>query len=210
MTIPEYHRRQYLPSLSTEWYLNLIVRMQIDMNYEPVVNQFFEKLGYKVEKIPETNDKTPDFKISDATYSYILELKTKFPSIKEIERRKSVLDSGKIHTDQEIIIGKNTLSGIIKTAKDQINSLLEENAFKIVWLLTTGHLAEPRLLQYEATLYGITTVVSSKRACDCYFFCNSDFYRFQEFLDGAIVSTKSKAKFLLNPLSPRYEQIKGS
>jgi hypothetical protein len=180
------------------------------MNYEPVVKQFFENLGYKVKKITETNDKSPDFWIRDDTYSYILELKTKFPSREEIERRKRVLYTGAIHTVHETVIGKNTLSSIIKTAKDQLNSLREENALRIVWLLATGYLAEPRMLQFEATLYGIAPIVSSERTGDCYFFYNSDFYRFREILDGAIVSTESQAKFLLNPLSPRYERIKGS
>jgi hypothetical protein len=180
------------------------------MDYEPIVKRFFEKLGYQVEKIPETDEGSPDFWISDDTSSYVLELKTKFPSSEEIKKRKHQLYSGEIHNIHELVIGKNTLSGIIKKAKDQLKSFKEENVLRIVWLLATGHLAEPRMLQFEATLYGLAPIVSSERTGDCYFFYNSDFYRFREILDGAIVSTESEAKLLLNPLSPRYAQLKSS
>jgi hypothetical protein len=180
------------------------------MDYEPIVKRFFETLGYQVEKIPETDEESPDFWISDDTSSYVMELKTKFPSAVEIEKRNHQLDSGEIFNINELIIRKNTLSGIIKKANDQLKSIKEENVLRIVWLLSTGHPAEPRMLQFEASLYGLAPIVSSERTGDCFFFYNSDFYRFRETLDGAIVSIESKPKLLLNPLSPRYAQLKSS
>lgn len=182
------------------------------MNYELNVKHFFESLGYQVEKISEGDEESPDFLIAGDTSTYVLELKTKFPSSEEIEERKRILYSGAIHNVHEVIIRKNRLSGIIKKAKDQLKNYQEENILRIVWLLATGHLAEPRMHQFESTLYGLTTVVSlsSQRTFDCYFFYDSDFYRFREILDGAIISTESEAKLLLNPLSPRYAQLKSS
>lgn len=180
------------------------------MDYEPIVKRFFDNLGYQVEKIPETDEESPDFWLYDDTSSYVLELKTKFPSTEELEKRKHQLYSGEIHNIHELVIGKNTLSGIIKKAKDQLESFRDENVLRLVWLLATGHLAEPRMLQFEATLYGLEPIVSRDCTRYCFFFYNSDFYRFREILDGAIVSTESEAKLLLNPLSPRYAQIKSS
>lgn len=180
------------------------------MNYELGIKRFFETLGYQVEKINESNEESPDFIISDDTSSSVLELKTKFPSLEEIEERKRRLYSGAIHNVHEIILGNNTLSGIIKKAKNQLRNYREENILRLVWLLATGHLAEPRMFQFEATLYGSTTIASTERALGCYFFYNSDFYRFREILDGAIISTETRAKLLLNSLSPRYEQLKNS
>jgi hypothetical protein len=180
------------------------------MNYEPVVKSFFESLGYQVEKITESEEESPDFLISDDSSSYVLDLKTKFPSSEEVEERRRILDSGEIHNIQETVINKNRLSGIIRKAGEQLSRFDNENLFRIVWLLATGHLAEPRMLQFEATLYGTTAVVSSIGAGDSYFFYNSDFYRYRELIDGAIVSTEKRAKLLLNPLSPRYARLKAS
>ena len=180
------------------------------MDYEPVIKRFFEGLGYEVEKITENNEESPDFFMSDGKSSYVLELKTKFPSTEEVEKRKQILYSGEIHNVHETVIGKNRLSGIIRKAGAQLKRYSDENAFRIVWLLATGHLAEPRMLQFEATLYGLAPIVSSQGARDSYFFYNSDFYRFREIIDGAIVSTESEAKLLLNPLSSRYAELKSS
>jgi len=182
------------------------------MDYEPLVKRFFIDLGYHVEKIPETDEKTPDFLIFDDTSSFLLELKTKLPSEAENEERRKLLDAGKIHSIHEEIVRKNRLSGIITKAKNQLESYKEKDVLRIIWLLTTGHRAELRKLQFESTLYGLDCVgdVTNDRILDCYFFHNSDFFRYREILDGAIVATESEAILFLNPLSPRYVQIKSS
>jgi hypothetical protein len=181
------------------------------MDYESTVKRFFEGFGYHVDKIAEATDETPDFLISDDTSSYVLELKTKYPSEAESEARKRLLDAGVIHNLHESIIGKNRLSGIIKKAKDQLESH-EERDLRIVWLLAAGYLAEPRMLQFEATLYGLAPLIGGPngRTGDCFFFYNSDFYRYRDVLDAAIVSTESEMRLLLNPLSPRYMEMKNS
>src|SRR5574341_1253851 len=109
------------------------------MDSESGVKKFFEKLGYQVEKIARENVESPDFFIWDDLSSYVLELKTKFPSSEEVKARKSVLYSGEIHNIQETVTGKNRLSGIIRKAGDQLKTYSEENVFRMVWLLCTGH-----------------------------------------------------------------------
>ena len=81
-------------------------------------------------------------------------------------------------------------------------------------LLAIGHLSEPAMQQFEATLYGSTTVcdfTDNGKCMDCFFSITVifiDFYRFKDDLDAAIISTESDAKLLLNPFSPRYEEMK--
>jgi hypothetical protein len=180
------------------------------MNYELIVQHFFESLGYRVDKIAVDDQEMPDFSILDETSSYVLELKTKFPSKDEVEAREKRLGSGEIHNIHESIIRKNRLSGIIKKAKNQLGRYRGKEILHIVWLLATGHLAEPRAHQFESTLYGSSILIdgANKRTVECFFFHNSDFFRYREILDGAIVSTESVLKLLLNPLSPRYGQMK--
>jgi hypothetical protein len=181
------------------------------MDYEPIVKHLFEGFGYHVEKIAETSEETPDFLISDDTFSYVLELKTKSPSEAESEERRRLLDAGQIHNLHESIIRKNRLSGIIKKAKDQLESH-DERDLRLVWLLATGYLAKPRMLQFEATLYGLAPLIGgpNERTGDCFFFYNSEFFRYRHVLDAAILSTESEMRLLLNPLSPRYEEMKSS
>lgn len=184
------------------------------MNYEPSVQHFFESYGYRVEKIPQEEDESPDFLIFDSVWSYLLELKTKFPSEAQIEERRKTLETKNVYIIHEPTIRKNTFSGIIKKAKDQLKKpKAPQDVLRLVWLLVaTSDWADAQMHQFEATLYGSTRVVDTTngRSGDCFFFHNSDFFLFRDVLDAAIVSTESKLKLLLNPLSPRYERMKKS
>jgi len=181
------------------------------LDYESTVRSWFSNHGYQITKIPETNEESPDFLITDDISTYLLELKTKFPSEDEIDERKKILSSGEIHNVDELITSRKVLSKIIWKAKNQLKNYEKGgDILRLVWLLSTDHLAEPRLDQFEATLYGSTYLQTTERYGNCYFFYNSDFFRYREVLDAAIVSTESKGKLLINPLSPRYLQMKNS
>jgi hypothetical protein len=183
------------------------------MDYESQVQEFLRRHGYYVEKIPCEKDKSPDFLIRDATYTYGLELKTKFPSDSQVEERDRQLETTGVHVVREPAVRKNTLSGIITDAATQLAQYpLLKDSLRLVWLLSTGHLADARIHQFETTLFGSTQIIdiTNKWSGTCYFFSNSDFFRCRDVLDAAIVSIELEPKLLLNPLSPRYEQIKGS
>ena len=189
------------------------------MDTEAFVQQFFIGHCYSVDRIPREDIETPDFFVFDDTSSYLVELKTKFPSDQQIRERREELLAGKIHQISEQLVPNNTLSGIIKKANKQLKNFnFRDNVLRIVWLFCTGHLAEPRMEQFQKTLYGSATLVdwnNSGRSGECFFFYTSEFYRYRDVLDGAIVSSDSeggflKAKLLLNPLSTRYEQMKSS
>ena len=100
------------------------------MDYESLIQQFFESLGYHVEKIPEGDDKSPDFLIEDGVSFYLLELKTKFPSEEQVEQRRKALDAGEAHLVIEPISRLNTLSGVIKKAKEQSGDSLTQSQLK--------------------------------------------------------------------------------
>ena len=185
------------------------------LDYEPIVKRWFSSHGYEITKIPETNEESPDFLILDHTSTYILELKTKFPSDEEIDEREKILSMGEIYGIDELIARKKELSKIIHKAKNQLRNYKKgQDILRLVWLSSTGYLAELRLDQFETTLYGSVYLQSTERYGCCYFFSNSDFFNYREVLDAAIVSKESDGKksvrLLINPLSPRYSQMKDS
>lgn len=184
------------------------------MSCEELVQLFFERLGYRVERIPEADVQSPDFLILDANSSYLLELKTKIPSCEQALERRKTLEEGEFYQLNEPLIRMNRLSGIIRKAQAQLRERKHhENVLGLIWLGAIGHLAEPRMHQFEATLYGSATIVdwaTRGRSGVCYFFYNSDFFRYRDVLDAAIVSANSQARLLLNPLSGHYEQMRNS
>ncbi len=184
------------------------------MSCEEFVQLFFERLGYRVERIPEADVQSPDFLVFDGTSSYLVELKTKISSREQALERSKTLEQGEFYRLNEPLIRMNRLSGIIRKAQAQLRERKrQDDVLGLVWLAALGHLAEPRMHQFEATLYGSATIVDwTTHRCSgtCYFFSNSDFFRYRSVLDAAIVSADSQARLLLNPLSGHYEQMKTS
>ena len=84
------------------------------------------------------------------------------------------------------------------------------------WFTATGTDCLGKQQQFMATVYGTSGIVeldnSKYRAC--YFFRNSDFFRFRENLDGVVTAYSDgkelSATLCLNPLSPRYVGFKTS
>ena len=176
------------------------------INYETIVIKYFKSLGYHIEKIAESDIASPDIFIYDSTSSYLVELKTKFPSDEEIKERNIALEYGKIHNVFEAITINNRLSGIIKKAIKQLESNYADSVYRLVWLHSTGHLAELRMQQFVSTLYGSESIITDIKPYDCYFFYNSEFFRFRDIFDGAIVSYNNYLSLLLNPLSPKIHR----
>lgn len=86
----------------------------------------------------------------------------------------------------------------------------------MICFVGTGHNAEARLLQLEATLFGRTTVCdwsTENGPCrDCYYFGFSDFYKYRDILDGAILidANSEEGKLCINDHSPRYNRFRES
>ncbi len=89
----------------------------------------------------------------------------------------------------------------------------DADILRLVWLHAEGHNSSGQMGLFEATLYGSTSIVdfSEKMSLGtCFYFQNSDFYRYRKNLDGAIVSAGTEVKILLNTYSPRYERLRDS
>lgn len=176
-----------------------------------------EQRGMKVEPIPEVNDgkgiKTADLRAALDSENYVIELKQR-------ERaEKYVVDVNKLEVGEvaelipEALEYRNAISRTVRDGVEQLNATaLSEGDFRILWL-DSGEI-DPELdsRQYEATLCGEVHFFSldHDHLMSCYFFSESEFFRSQNGLDGAIISDGESWKFILNPYSPRYERLKVS
>lgn len=183
------------------------------MDPERLATLMLEHIGCLVEKIPETDEKTPDFFVTLECDQYLIELKAKEANPEQIRERDEQLDAGEIYEEFEPVLRQNRLSGIVRDATGQLDSHNHDGIFRLAWFMAIGHNASAKMHQFESTLYGSTTLVDwseNGTAGDCYYFYNSDFHRYRQSLDGAIVSTQQELKLCLNNYSPRYENLKAS
>lgn len=176
-------------------------------------------LGFDVAPIAEGDEEAADWIASIDGEVVLVEEKTKFEDEAEVARRTAAYAAGRAFDSHTPFTSNNRLSGISRKAAGQLAASAEEilHQYRLVWLTATGHTHEAKFHQYIATLYGTTNVVERGRIVPlrrCYFYRNSDFFRFREQLDGAVVAESDgehvNLKLCLNLLSPRFALLRTS
>ena len=172
-----------------------------------------------MEPLPTSTKEECDWLVSLENCKLIAEEKTKFEDALAIEARLKTLRAGGVHGQTVPLRSNNRLSGIVKKAVGQLSSTAPDVAhdLRVLWFTGTGFDGEAKHYQLMSTLYGSTRVFELNgdgHHRTCYFFRNSDFYRFRDLLDGAYVTYLTgntlTVKLCLNPHSPKWEQLRDS
>lgn len=176
--------------------------------------------GIRVEDIPTSDleeKKEADFLATFGSTRVLVEEKTKEDDPVYLARRASELESGEVHGITIPIRRDETISGIVRSASKQLKSSSNlTHDFRLMWFTATGVTARGKYEQFMATLYGRTNILEMNASGyrRCYFFRNADFFRRASVIDGAVAAytdgTSITTRLCLNPLSPRYEQLKAS
>jgi hypothetical protein len=180
-------------------------------NIEEGAKAVLEKWGFVVHKIPVSTVngvKTPDFQVNDEAAEYLVEVKERDDDPEQIEMRDQTLGAGQLYQQHTPLVRTNRVSGIIGYAAKQLKVHGDgKSSFKLVWLVAIGDNQEAKYMQFESALYGTTRMVdmnSNEGHRPCYFFGDSDFYRYRNTLDAAIISTSCEARLCLNPMSKSF------
>lgn len=181
---------------------------------EIFIKRVFHHFGFDLEKIGESEAQSPDFLTSDGQYKILLELKTKNESQEILDERNSVLKIGEIYSKTTPLHRNNKISKLFDKAAKQFRSQKEtvEADFCFLILHASGPATSYHLSQFEASAYGsvklITFGITNEPLKNCYYFQNSDFYKHQSIIDGAIFVGENNLQFCINDLSPRYDAVK--
>lgn len=183
------------------------------MSKEQLVQEIFKHFGFRAEKIPECNEKTPDFIVKDSGLTFLVELKEKYDSPEFTQNRAQVLEKGDHFEHVEIMRRNNSISKRITQSYEQLRA--QKNRYQadfcLIFLFAAGHYQSNQFGQFISTLYGSKFLVpigpGAGTGKPCYYLGNSDFYRFRDVLDGAILSTERQLKFCVNILSENYAQL---
>lgn len=176
-----------------------------------------EHWGIAVSDIPTSAKGESDFIATFGTCKVLIEEKTKTDNPDRLLQRNDSLAKGEVHGASTPLVRNNRLSGLVgKAANQLLSSSGQEHNFRLIWFTGTGIDAEAKFHQFIATLYGTTHIceMNASHYRRCYFFRNSDFYRYAKIIDGAIVAYVSgssiSAKLCLNPLSPQFGELRNS
>lgn len=178
---------------------------------------FLKRLGITVFDIPTSAKEESDFLATFGTYKVLIEEKTKIDNPARLSQRAATLSKGEVHGASTPLVRDNRLSGLVgKAASQLLSSAEKDHDFRLVWFTSTGVDAEAKFHQFIATIYGTTNILemNASHYRRCYFFRNSDFHRYAQVIDGAIVAqvfgSSISAKLCLNPLSPQFSALKNS
>lgn len=186
---------------------------RLRMDIEKFVKQLLEnEFGYQVEKISESDDKSPDFLLKGNGECFLIELKSKFDDENTARNIEKTIEQGEVAEFFDITGRKNTISKIILSAGEQLASINIDVDYRMIWMMAVGRHQNMKKDQFKASLYGTATICDLEllQTVPCYYFGFSDFYRTKNIIDAALVSTMTGGEFCLNTYSPNYHKIKKS
>ena len=176
-----------------------------------------EHWGLSVSDIPTSEKQESDFLVVVESTKVLIEEKAKLDDPKDLLKRTVALESGEVHVASTPITRTNRMSGLVRKAAGQLISSSEnDHDFRVVWFTGTGLSSEAQAKQFEASIYGTTNIIEKGKwdLTPCYFYRNSDFHRYAEAIDGAVVANtahgKVNMKLCLNSLSPNYPSFRTS
>jgi hypothetical protein len=183
-----------------------------------VAQQVFSAWGASAQEIPTSSVEESDWLVELNGFQLLVEEKAKFENPESRQKRENTLRAGRVYGQTTALVHSNRLSGIVGKAKKQLSSTAAKSVpdARIIWFTGLGFDAEAKHYQFMATVYGSTKVfeLDRRNLRDCYYFRNSDFFRYREDLDGAVAAFADDEsvtmKLCLNSYSPRYSQLKTS
>jgi hypothetical protein len=185
-----------------------------EARFKPVAKNFLKTLGFRVNEVPPGDHAwIPHFEVIGKKDKYTLLFRTKGDDPREIKESLAPLPKGK-PVNRRIPIGPpNRLARFIRKGVQQMmEHNLDGETFRVMWLHCSG--VDPRSLfrRFHSALYGAEKIFSLKISdlIICYYFRESAFSSWRNFLDGVILTYENEAQLCVNTLSPRVEKFRKS
>lgn len=183
--------------------------------FSQTLEAFLTSRGAPCERVPESHQRTPDYRIPFSKRDVLLELKIKSDDPGQIGKSQSILEAGGIASRSKPLRPTNTVSGVISDgAKQMIEYDPETKCHHVLWLHASGHDSYAHEEQLRHTLYGVQRLASLQRPelIHCYFFRESEFWRHRKTLAAAFISRWSAPENItiqlcLNPCYTRKNEF---
>jgi hypothetical protein len=183
-----------------------------------IVEQVLKTWSATAEPLPTSSKEESDWLAVFDGCRLLIEEKTKFDDPTTRQARNATLAAGQVHGATLPLTHNNRISGIVRKAAGQLLSTGRdiEHDIKILWFTGMEFDGEAKHFQFMATLYGSTRVfeLDHPEMKECYFFKNSDFFRYREDMDGAVaaylIENTLTMKLCINPYSPNWMVLRDS
>ena len=185
-----------------------------ESEFKPLAKKLLNQLGFEVADIDTKYDgQSPDFDVIGENSRYTIELKIKGDDPVEIEKDEAALKRGELVSKSIPIGPRNRLAGIIRKGVEQIVDHDPKNeTYHVVWVHSAGEDPDLHNRRFHSTLFGIEKLFSLRKdnVITCYYFHNSAFFSWRDFLDGVILTYLNNVQLCINTLSTRSEEFRKS
>ncbi len=183
-------------------------------NVEEAIKKRLEALSFGVERIPEDPKlSTPDLRATKDAEVYYFEVKTRTLDA-ELRSKMESVGIGKTESMLISLDKQNWLSGDIKKAEEQLQSLAAPTDFRVLWYrVDSSPFVQDAREQLVSTLLGIRMVIEQRngeeRVHRCVYAGHADYWRYKD-IDGSIVEVDGLLNLIPNEFSPRREAFSRS
>lgn len=183
-----------------------------------IAEQVLAAWGAKAEPLPTSTKEESDWLAELDGCRLLIEEKMKFENPATQAARSNALATGQVHGAIIPLSHNNRISGIVRKAAGQLSStgIDVQHDLRILWFTGVDFNGEAKHYQFMSTLYGSTRIfeLDQPQMRECYFFRNSDFFRYREQLDGAVAAFLNgdtvTMKLCLNPYSSNWQALRDS
>ena len=194
-----------------------------DEQSKAIARQFLEYVGYTANDVPTAEgQRSADLHATcpnNEKPPLLVEAKEKEPDKELCRLRDEKLRAGEMHELFAELGEQPVLNRIMDDAIGQLRETQDRypDALRFVFVVCTGFNAEHRFEQFRHRAVGIATVVDfgeNGSLQECYFFRDSDFFKYRNILDGVIFAQMHgdgqgfEASLYPNCYANRYESLR--
>lgn len=179
-----------------------------------LVSRILSHLGFRVEEIPECQERRADLRVFGDQSSYHIEVKDKYESPGDASRRMECFRRGEMYEQEEPLKHDNRISAILRDACQQLDSTPNElGAFQLIWFNANGIDADLKYRQAFSTFYGdvplVATYPRSAESTHCFYFDYSAAFVMPT-VEALILSDRVSIQLCVNEFAHRVDEFRGT
>jgi hypothetical protein len=186
------------------------MRLEIMEKAKETAQRILNALKFKVEEIPETNEKRADLMVRDSKNCYVIENKEK-DDIELSQEQLDALYNGEVVSDGQATTQHNAIAGIFTKARDQLDATpADDGAFRLIWFQADGIDRQLFWDRAFATFYGQVNLFprpdGTNDVIGCYYFDYATSISMPT-VDAMILCDGRYLQLLLNEFSPNVDKF---
>ncbi len=196
--------------------------MSKETNGEAAMKEFLDAHKFIVRRAkvptsasPGETPRNADFLATFGETTILVEVKDRESKPDQVFTASRDDDQGSVEFSFRSMGSDQNTRNKVRVAVDQLDQTakIEQPKFKMIWFTGTHDNAEVDRQRFIAGLYGTEKlhVLGESNVVTCYYFHNSDFFRYRDRLDGAfatyIEGGRISVKVCVNDCSPRKQEL---